>query len=127
MSKPIIVDTSVWINFFRGIDSREVRILTKYLENDWVIYLCPTIVQEILQGITNDNQFEEVKEYLLAFNILSDDPIEMAIEAANLYRLARKKGKTVRKSNDCLIAQYAVRYKLEVLHRDRDFDLIPGN
>jgi predicted nucleic acid-binding protein len=118
MKEPIIADTSVWINFFRGRDSKEVRKLTEYLENDWPVFLCPTIVQEILQGIMDDRQFEEIKAYLLAFDILKDDPLETAIDAAKLYRTTRKKAFTIRKSNDCLIGQYAIKYGMEVLHQD---------
>jgi len=122
MKGPIIADTSVWINFFRGTDSKEVQVLMRYIENDLPVYLCPTIVQEILQGIIDDRQFEEIKEYLLAFYILQDDPLEMAVAAAQLYRSTRKKGFTIRKSNDCLIAQYAIKHHMEILHQDRDFD-----
>ena len=127
MKGPILADTSVWINFFKGIDSKEVSILTQYIENDDPIFLCPTIIQEILQGISNDNQFREIKEYLLAFSILDDDGLDMAISSAILYRSLRKKGITIRKSNDCLIAQYAINHSLHVLHQDRDFDLIIEN
>ncbi|MCK5208478.1 MAG: PIN domain nuclease [Cyclobacteriaceae bacterium] len=127
MNGPILADTSVWINFFRGIESREVAVLTNYIENDDPIYLCPTIIQEVLQGISNDKQFKEIKKYLLAFNILNDDGLEMAISAAILFRSLRKKGITIRKSNDCLIAQYAIKHSLHVLHQDRDFDLIIEN
>jgi predicted nucleic acid-binding protein len=127
MKGPLLADTSVWINFFKGNESKEVTILTKYIENDGPIFLCPTIVQEILRGINDDKQFREIKKYLLAFNILNDDGLEMAISAANLYRSLRKKGITIRKSNDCLIAQYAINHSLHVLHQDRDFDLIIEN
>ncbi len=127
MRGPVLADTSVWINFFKGVDSKEVSILTNYIENDGPVYLCPTIVQEVLQGINNDKQFKEIKEYLLAFQILTDDGLEMAISAAILYRSLRKKGITIRKSNDCLIAQYAIKHSLLVLHQDRDFDLITEN
>ena len=127
MKDPLLVDTSVWINFFNGIESTEVSTLTSCIENDDPIFLCPTIIQEVLQGIKNDRQFKEVRDDLLAFNILNDDGVEMAISAAKLYRTLRKKGVTIRKSNDCLIAQYAIKYALEVLHQDRDFDLIIKN
>ena len=127
MKGPLLADTSVWINFFKGKESKEVTILTTYIENDNPIFLCPTIVQEILQGINNDKQFREIKKYLLAFKILNDDGLEMAISAANLYRSLRKKGITIRKSNDCLIAQYAINHSLHVLHQDRDFDMIIEN
>lgn len=127
MNPPIIADTSVWINFFKGVESAEVSILSRYIELDEPIYLCPVIIQEILQGIQNDKQYKEIKEYLLAFNILNDDGIETAVSAAGLYRSLRKKGVTIRKSNDCVIAHYAIRYSLKVLHQDRDFDLILNN
>ena len=127
MKGPIIADTSVWINFFKGNDTKEVQELIDYIENDITVYLCPTIVQEVLQGINSDKQFREVLSSLLAFNILNDDGLKMAISAANLYRSLRKKGITIRKSNDCLIAQYAIKHSLQVLHQDRDFDLIMEN
>ena len=127
MSNSIIADTSVWINFLKGVESKKVNELVSFIENDDPIYLCPTIVQEVLKGITNDGQFKEIKEYLLAFPILNDDALEMTISAAALYRTLRKKGITIRKSNDCLIAQYAIKYSLSVLHQDRNFDLILKN
>jgi len=127
MNRPVLADTSVWINFFKGVDSKEVEVLIRYIENDSPVYLCPTIVQEVLQGINNDKQFREVLASLLAFNILNDDGVEMAVSAANLYRWLRKRGITIRKSNDCLIAQYAIKHSLQVLHQDRDFDLIMEN
>jgi len=127
MNGPVLADTSVWINFFNGVDSKEVEVLIRYIESDWPVYLCPTIVQEVLQGINNHKQFKKVLASLLAFNILNDDGVEMAISAANLYRWLRKRGITIRKSNDCLIAQYAIKHSLQVLHQDRDFDLIMEN
>jgi len=88
------------------------------------VYLCPVIIQEILQGIADEDHFHDIKEYLLAFPILQNDAVDMAIAAATLYRSLRKKGITIRKSNDCLIAQYAIQHSLKVLHQDRDLDLI---
>lgn len=122
--KPVIVDTSVWIDFFKGNETDQVGLLTEYIKKDHTVYLCPVILQELLQGIPKNKQFQQIRDYLLAFKILNDDPIEMAISAAELYRSLRKKGITIRKSNDCLIAQYAIKHSLKVLHRDRDFDLI---
>ena len=124
---PIIVDTSVWIDFFKGEENEEVKTLTQYLENDEPIYLCPIIIQEVLQGIRNETHYRKTKEYLFAFNILNDDGIETALDAVNIYRSLRKRGVSIRKSNDCLIARYAYKYSLFILHRDRDFDLILKN
>ncbi len=127
MIAPLLVDTSVWISFFNGINNKQVDLLTEYISNDYPIYINPTIVQEVLQGIRNDNQYKSIKKSLLAFNILNDDALEMAITSANLYRKLRKKGITIRKSNDCLIAQYSIKYNISILHQDRDFDMIMDN
>jgi hypothetical protein len=62
---------------------------------------------------------------------LNEDPIEAAIGAAigaaNIYRKLRKKGLTIRKSNDCLIAWFSIKNSLEIVHNDRDFDVILNN
>ncbi len=124
MNESILIDTSVWIDFFNGDESESVKVFTDYLERDLPIFICPVIIQEILQGIRNDAEYNQVKDYLFALNVLNDDAIEVAIGAANIYRNLRKKGVTIRKSNDCLIAYYAIKYSLRILHKDRDFDNI---
>jgi len=124
MNEPILIDTSVWIDFFNGIDSENVKVFTDYLERDLPIYICPIIIQEILQGIKSDKQYNLVKDYLFALIVLNDDAIEAALGAVKIYRELRAKGITIRKSNDCLIAYYAMKYSLKILHKDRDFDNI---
>lgn len=124
MNEPIIIDTSVWIDFFNGSETQNVKIFTEYLENNFPIYICPIIIQEILQGIKSDKEFNQVKDYLFALTVLNDDAIETAIGAINIYRKLRQKGITIRKSNDCIIAYYAIKYSLKILHNDRDFDNI---
>jgi len=122
-----LFDTSVWIDFFAGRNSKEVELLTRFLEDDIPVFTCPVIIQEILQGIKNENTFQQIKESLLALTVLTVNPTEAAIGAAQIYRQLRKKGITIRKSNDCLIAFYALKNGAEVVHRDRDFDLIFKN
>jgi predicted nucleic acid-binding protein len=124
MNEPILIDTSVWIDFFNGIESDNTKIFTEYLENDLPIFICPIIIQEILQGIKSDKEYRQVKDYLFALNVLNDDAIETALGAVKIYRQLRLKGITIRKSNDCLIAYYAIKYSLKILHKDRDFDNI---
>lgn len=124
MSDPILIDTSVWIDFFNGIESDSTKIFTDYLENDLPIFICPIIIQEILQGIKSNKEYRQVKDYLFALNVLNDDAIESALGAIKIYRTLRLKGITIRKSNDCLIAYYAMKYSLKILHKDRDFDNI---
>ena len=75
-------------------------------------------------GTSDVVQFGELKEVLLAFPLLVYPHIPAALGAAELYLDARKRGVTVRKSVDCLIAWYAIEARLPVLHRDRDFDLL---
>ena len=124
MNEPLLIDTSVWVDFFNGVDSDNVNVFSYYLENDFPIFICPVIIQEILQGIKSEKEYRQVKEYLFALNVLNDDAIEVALGAVKIYRKLREKGITIRKSNDCLIAYYVIKYSLKILHRDRDFDNI---
>ena len=88
------------------------------------MFLCPVIIQEILQGIRSDEGYESVRDSILAFPVPDWNPVEAAIAAAQLYWDLRKKGITIRKSNDCLIAAFAQQFGLKVLHRDRDFSVM---
>lgn len=127
MAEPIIVDTSAWIDFFNGKETMQVKIFSEYLENNDPIYVCPVIIQEVLQGIRNEKDYALTRNYIFALNVLNDDGIEVAIASAEIYRKLRQKGITIRKSNDCNIAYYAIKYNLKILHSDRDFDLITEN
>ena len=104
-----------------------MKLLTLCLQKDLPVYICPVIIQEVLQGIKNDLQFKKVKNSFLALPVLTEDPVEAAIGAAEIYRQLRKKGITIRKSNDCLIAWYALENTIQVVHRERDFDMIFKN
>jgi predicted nucleic acid-binding protein len=122
--EPILVDTTVWIDWFWGIDSAQTNRVALYLMQNYPLWIAPVILQETLQGIRNDQQYEQVKTSLLALNQFSFEPFLMAAEAAHLYRTLRKQGITIRKANDCLIAQYALKANMILLHNDSDFDLI---
>ena len=122
MSK-ILADTSVWIDAFNGINNKYSKILDKMIEDNSIV-LCPIIIQEVLQGIKNDNYFEKVKRALYGFEVLSIDPIDLVFGAAVMYRSLRKKGITIHKSNDCQIAYYAIKHNVPLLHRDNDFNNI---
>ena len=127
MKNDLLFDTSIWIDFFSGNDSEEGNLLTNYLKEDFSVFTCPVIIQEVLQGIRDDKSFEEVKDSFLALPILTENPVDAAIGAAQIYRHLRKKGITIRKSNDCLIAYYALKNSIKVIHRDREFNLIFEN
>ncbi|MDQ3022172.1 MAG: PIN domain nuclease [Bacteroidota bacterium] len=124
---PVLIDTSVWIDFFNGKENNQTNIIKDYLENEHPLFICPLIIQEILQGIRDDNDYKEVKSNLFNLDILLLDPVESSIGAADLYRMLRKKGITIKKSNDCMIAFYAIHFGIHLLHNDKDFDLIEEN
>ncbi len=121
--KKVLVDTSVWIDAFNGKKNQHTHALSQLID-DGAVVLCPPGIQEILQGIKNDSDFRQVKENLSGFEVLALDPVEAAYGAAALYRSIRRKGITIRKSNDCLIAFYAICCKAFLLHNDGDFDEI---
>lgn len=98
--------------------------MVHYVEEDKLVLLTPTIFQEILQGIRDDFKYLQIKEMLSYFTVLELPPIRAAVGAADLYRSLRKKGVTIRKSNDCLIAYYALEFSCSMAHADFDFDLI---
>ena len=121
----VIVDTSVWIDGFNpGAKTREKEILLKLIQNDEPIYLCPVIYQEILQGIKEDNVFKNTKFILQQYRMINIDIMHVTNHAIDLYRHLRKKGITIRKTFDCLIASYAIIADMCLLHNDSDFTLI---
>jgi predicted nucleic acid-binding protein len=120
--KNIIVDTSVWIDFFNKKNvSPETILLKKLIEGNKQFYICPVIYQEILQGIRDDKLFEKIKKILLKYNMVNINVIEATNKAIDIYRTLRKKGRTIRKSIDCLIASYAIIGKMYLLHKYADF------
>lgn len=127
MRKDIIFDTSVWIELIQKQKTPRAQLLRDYIEDNKPIWLTPTILQEVLQGTKNAQQFIKFKSLLSGFNCLMMNPIEAAIEAGELYSSLRQKGVTIRKPHDCLIAIYALHFEIEICHNDSDFDLICQN
>jgi len=121
----MLVDTSVWIDFFnKKILTEQVKILNYLIEDEFNICICPIIYQEILQGIRNDEVYLEIKEYLNSMIILKDDIMDVSNLAIDIYRNYRKSDIKIRKSNDCLIASYAIINDIPILHNDKDFEFI---
>jgi len=127
VNEPLIFDTSVWINFLGDKRHPASELLADYIERNDQVLLTPTILQEILQGIRSDVQYNHVKSILSYFTTLQIPPIQAAIGAAELYRSLRKKGRTIRKSNDCLIAYYAIELSVTLVHSANDFNLISSH
>ena len=122
----VLVDTSVWINFFKANETGSSLFLKDNLSNI-IVATCPVIVQEVLQGILSDKEFKVVSSYFNTLTKFSDNPYELALDAARLYRDIRKAGFTIRKPNDCLIASYAIKNNVRLLHDDKDFYYIAMN
>lgn len=117
----VLVDTTVWIDFFADRDEPHVATLQELIETEEDISLCGVILAEVLQGIRSDTEFFKTKEYLGDLVFL---PMRQAsfLRAAEVYRSLRKKGITIRKPVDCMIASVAIEYDIHLLHNDRDFD-----
>lgn len=113
-----LVDTSIWIMVFR---KRAPLPLEDVVDMDDIV-TCAPVVQEVLQGFREERHWRLAREALLSFPIV-ESPMEIALylEAASLYRSARRAGLTVRSSVDCLIASCALRHDLEIVHHDRDY------
>lgn len=120
----ILVDTSVWIDFLRGVNSKERRLLHALLEDDADLGITGIVLTEVLQGVRQDRDFAAIRDSLLEFPIRDPKGVDTYLNAARIYRQCRKKGKTVRKTVDCLIAAVCLEHGLPLLHKDRDFDRI---
>jgi len=125
----ILVDTTVWIDFFNKREgSKQADALNKIIEEDEDnICICPIIYQEILQGIKEDKTFEEIKTILQSVYMVNTPILTVADHAVDLYRSLRKKGITIRKPYDCLIASYAILEDIYLLHNDADFKQMENN
>jgi predicted nucleic acid-binding protein len=120
----ILVDTSVWIEFFNGTGSPAHRVLKDLLEREEDLCISEFILAEVLQGFKKDADFELARSHLLKFPIYALKTPDSYVSAAQIYRKCRKQGITIRKTIDCLIAQTALEHKLALLHNDSDFDRI---
>lgn len=118
----IVVDTTVWVDFFRGRDEPHVTELTGLIEDDVGVALTDIVLTEVLQGVRNGKEATRVEKRLLAFDVLRLNDLKDFTRAAGLYRLARSKGFTIRRTLDCLIASVCVREQAPILHNDADFD-----
>ena len=132
----LLVDTSVWIDFFAGRDTPQTMYFKDAIGEGADVALTGVILAEILQGIPSDTEFGNLRKALSSFRILQPVSDETYVQAARLYRAGRKRGVTIRSLVDCLIAAIAMEYRAVVLHKDRDYErisefaplnTIPGN
>jgi predicted nucleic acid-binding protein len=119
----VIVDTTVWVDFFAGKNTPQVQRLEHFLVKGEDICLCGVILTEVLQGIREDSDYTKTLSRFDSFLFLQMNQ-RTFIRAAELYRILRRKGITIRKAVDCMIASVAIEHNIALLHNDKDFDPI---
>ena len=117
----VIVDTTVWVDYFQGAQNPETDWLNTELDRQR-LGLTDIVLCEVLQGVRDDVVAKEVERKLLKLEVFEIGGVVLAGEAARNYRALRSQGHTVRKTIDCLIATFCIRERHSLLHRDRDFD-----
>ncbi len=122
----ILVDTTVWIDWFRGLDTPQVLNLQRLIGDDADICVCGVILTEVLQGVREDKDYVSVASRFEAFIYLPMGQMTFT-KAAEIYRTLRRKGVTIRNAVDCMIAAVAIEHDIPLLHNDRDFEPIAKN
>jgi len=117
----ILVDTSVWIDYFKGTIKPQTEILDSLLGHQ-PLAIGDLILTEVLQGFANDRDFIVTTNLLTSLVAVDLGGQEIAIQAAKNFRTLRKLGVTVRKTIDTVIATRCIESGYDLLHNDRDFD-----
>jgi predicted nucleic acid-binding protein len=120
----ILVDSSVWVDFFNGYASPERNALSELFTSPHEICTCGVVVSEVFQGLHRIPDQIRLAELFLDLDFLEPHGIAPYFRAADLYRALRQRGKTIRSTIDCLIAVLAEEHDCALLARDRDLDLI---
>lgn len=116
----VLVDTTVWIDFFSAHSYPHVKSLEKLIADREDVCICGIILTEVLQGIKKDSEFRRTRDLFRSLIFL---PMHYSsfILSAEIYRKLRRKGITIRKSVDCMIASIAIENEIPLLHNDKDF------
>ena len=121
----ILIDTTVLIDAFKGMQNEKVALFQNAIQHNLICGISEYIYLEILQGAKTSNEFNNLNEHLLDMNIyFLPKTVKTYEKAANLYIDLRKQGITPRSTIDILIALTAIEYNLYLLHNDRDFDVM---
>jgi predicted nucleic acid-binding protein len=118
----ILVDSSVWIDLLRGVETSETQALERYAHDKQPIVVGDLVLTEVLRGTTSDREYQRAYAVLTGFRQVGVTGFDVAVAAARHYRHLRTLGITVRKTVDTLIAARCIQDDLPLLYRDRDFD-----
>ena len=118
----LVVDSSVWIDFFTDVDTPAVELLADMLGHGEVRIVVPDLVLfEVLRGFRHERNHREARQLMESLNIEDTGGAALALAAAQHYRSLRAQGVTVRSSIDVLVATFCIENDYALLHRDRDF------
>ena len=117
----ILVDSSVWIDYFRGTATPQAEMLDALLGHEPLL-VGDLILAEVLQGFRSERDFNQAKKLLTSLDVVSLVNTEIAIQAARNFRTLRAMGITIRKTVDALIATRCIQSGFTLLYSDRDFD-----
>ena len=117
----ILVDTSVWIDYFRGAITAQTEKLDKFLGHE-PLAIGDLILAEVLQGFADEREFNVARKLLTSLKVVDLGGQEVSIQAARNFRALRRLGVTVRKNIDTVIATRCIESGYDLLHNDRDFD-----
>lgn len=115
------MDSSVWINYFNGVDNLQTQKLDLLLGQE-LLAVGDLILTEVLQGFSNQRAFNTACKMLTALTVVELGGRAIAIQAARNFRTLRNLGVTVRKTIDVIIATKCIESRIALLHNDRDFD-----
>lgn len=119
----ILVDSSVWIDFFNGKENPHTSILMKALEDSEAL-VGDLVIAEVLQGFKSEEEASLAEEAFKTIPWIELGGLNQAFNSAANYRFLRKRGITIRKTMDMLIATWAIENEVFLLHKDADFDRI---
>ena len=117
----LVVDTTVWVDYFNGVVNPQTDFLHTVLDSTPIL-IGDLILAEVLQGFRYDPDFDQVRRTLGRFTQESMVNPVLAVQSARNYRFLRQKGVTVRKTIDSLIATFCIENDHQLLHNDSDFD-----
>jgi predicted nucleic acid-binding protein len=120
----VLVDSSVWVDFFNDYPTPEQQALTDLLTSSDEICTCGVVVAEVFQGFRKAKGRARLADLFRDFTFLEPEGIDFYFRAAELYRALRRRGKTIRSTIDCVIAALAEEHGCPVLARDRDMETI---
>ncbi|MGA2541177.1 MAG: PIN domain nuclease [Verrucomicrobiota bacterium] len=119
----VLVDSTVWIDFFRGKETLQTEKPARCIGNDDDVCICGFILTEVLQGIRDEKEHLAVKKHFENLLYLEADRSTFEL-GASIYRELRRKGSTIRNSMDCLIAAIVLQQGVHFLENDRDYESI---